>query len=230
MRSSSNVLAGAALAVLAACGGRNKEETLAAWDETLPAPGTAGEGVGADEMGNVVEEEGEFHLKILRSYGDDKEGKLLLLAETAQPPRDDVIAAIQPGAGAQSIGAEVGQPLWWYASFDGIRVPWAVTSDAIAYYVGVIDSFREGDFGPSAGVAMQKAALTYEADIKRVSHIEMEGKAFDDVYVAHLVLGWSQYCGSECAMAFFKERTVVLTDSGNVLAIFGDGKTKYVVS
>jgi len=175
-------------------------------------------------------EDGGFELDIARSYGTQVEADLVVRAEAEMPPRASVIAAIGDPAKQAQAGVVEGEGLWWLATFDGIRIPYAITDAALVYYTQVLDAFRHGDFEPSKGIVMQKASLSYTASVRHEESVEIEGRSFEGVDVVTMSLSWSQYCGGECAMGFHKERTVVFDAAGGVVAVFGDGETPYLVS
>jgi hypothetical protein len=174
-------------------------------------------------------EHGGFRLEIRREYEGDGQAELIRRAESEQPPRKAVLALIGDKASQKRVG--VGEePLWWFQTFDGIRIPYAITQEALLYYVQVMEAFREGDFVPSKGVAMKKAILEYSASVSHHDAFEHSGRILEKVDVVHMSLSWSQYCGGECAMAFHKERIVVFGKGGQVQAVFLDGETPYIVS
>ena len=120
------------------------------------------------------------------------------------------------------------EPLWWYAAFDGVRIPWAVTGDAVRYYVGLSEDIAAGRSPLS--VSMKSTRLVYTAEVTRPEVFERDGKRFEGAAVVRLGLSWQQYCGDLCAMRFQAERWVVFDPAGAVLAVFGDGPTSYLVS
>lgn len=173
--------------------------------------------------------EGGFRLEIRREYEGDGQAELIRRAEAEQPPTKAVLALIGDEVSQKRVG--VGdEPLWWFQTFDGIRIPYAITQEALVYYVQVMEAFGEGDFGPSKGVAMKKATLEYSASVEHHDTFEHSGRIFKEVDVVKMSLSWSQYCGGECAMAFHKERTVVFGAGGKIQAVFLDGETPYIVS
>jgi hypothetical protein len=211
------------LALPAGCGGRPAVE-VPGGDE--PAASGPMEFAVPDQ---AFEEDG-FELEISRSYGKEHEALLIREAEAAHPARQDVIALAGDAAAQERAGIGPGDDPWWYMTFDGVRIPYAITDDAVVYYTGALEAFRHGDFSPSLGIEMKKAKLAYRASVSLEESYEREGRTFTGVYVVRMSLEWSQFCGPECAMGFAKERVVVLDGDGDVLAVFGDGETPHIVS
>ncbi|MBW2261215.1 MAG: hypothetical protein JRG91_04510 [Deltaproteobacteria bacterium] len=174
-------------------------------------------------------DDGDFVIEIARSFEGDDEACLILDAEAAWPERQDVLALIGDEKHQEWAGV-TDEPLWWFRTFDDVRIPYAITEAALPYYAGVIDAFIAGDFSPAHGIVMKKSTLKYSASVEHHESFTHEGRTFQDVDVVHLSLSWFQYCGGECAMGFHKERIVVFGPDGGVLAVFGDGETPYIVS
>ncbi len=232
MREWTVIAAACAAGVVAACGPKPGPEVVNAWEEahqeayTEPQPGVASQFDTPDRS-----EAGEsFGIEIERTYKGVDEAHLIAVAEGIQPDRNEVLTAIGPPGMQAEAGVEPDAALWWFATFDGIRIPWAITADALDYYVMVIEAFEKGDFSSSKGITMLKAFLRYEASVESLEEYQLGGVKHENVQVVHMELSWSQYCGPECAMGFFKKRTVVFDDQGNVVAVLDDGLTQYVVS
>jgi hypothetical protein len=77
---------------------------------------------------------------------------------------------------------------------------------------------------------MTQASLKYEASVESAERFEFGDRMYENVRVVRLSLGWYQFCGSECAMGFQKERVVVFGADGAVQAVLLDGETPYIVS
>ena len=114
--------------------------------------------------------------------------------------------------------------------FDGVRIPYAITGDALRYYRDVTLAFRAGDFSRFNNLAMQESSLDYLAQIERHELYKAEGREFPNATVVTMKLDWSQNCGTECALHLQKQRVVVFDDSGTVIAVFHDGPEGYRVA
>ena len=140
------------------------------------------------------------------------------------PAREDVLAVA-----TDWIGDIPEADLWWYDTVSGVRVPFAITKEAVDYYSDLIAQWKKDPHGYGS-IVWLSATFKYKADVQPFSRYEAAGHVFTDVNVVHLVLKWSAFCGPMCAHAFTKERIVVLNANGDVLAIIGDGTTPLFVS
>ncbi|HEV8325711.1 MAG TPA: hypothetical protein VG389_29140 [Myxococcota bacterium] len=171
-----------------------------------------------------------FEVQVRRDAGGPDQARALCLAEAAYPPRADVLAAID-GAHFKLGAVPSDARLWWYSAFDGVRLAYAVTGDALRYYLDLTTAFARGERAPAgAAVKMLASRLEYAATVRRARTFTRDGRTFADVWVVEMRLDWRDYCGPLCAMGFGKTRTVVLSAAGEVLALFGDGPAAAVVS
>lgn len=177
----------------------------------------------------AIEERG-YVMEIRRTFQGDEEALLIQRAEAAVPPREDVLVLIGDAKKQERAGVNDEEPLWWFVTFDGVRIPYAITADALVFYHTTFEAFRGGDFSISHDIVMKKVTFIYEASVSREDRFEHEEEVFEDVHVVRMSLKWSQYCGGECAMGFYKERIVVFDAGGEILAVLLDGETPYVVS
>ena len=169
-----------------------------------------------------------FKADIFRSFRDSDEERLIRIAEETYPPPEAVLAAGEsPGNRAPSK-----QPrLWWYGDFDGVRLPYAITMDAVRYYLNLTQTLGQGKPPVPGGIKMKRSTFRYSATISsRPQTISRDGRVFRDAFVVTMKLSWSDYCGSLCACWFDLERTVVLRRDGTVLCVFGDQRPMVTVS
>jgi hypothetical protein len=169
---------------------------------------------------------GQHKVKISRHFDNEKEERLLRIAEAAYP-RDREIR--------QNSRIRIEQPpgnerLWWCSSFDGVRIPYAITKSAVAYYLEVSEEFGKKNPREPFWTRMSDSSLTYSARLLHKESYRVGKSVFRNVYLVSMELEWSQYCGSLCAMAFKTSRTVVLTETGVVLFIENDRCAPYIVS
>lgn len=157
---------------------------------------------------------GSHEVYIERTVSSETEARLLAIAESALSDT----GAISP----------------WCSSFDGTKIPKAITPEVIRYYLDLTDDFRRGDFSKTNGIEMTQSTLEYTATVgKRTARTVALGNQFrakpetvstdTDVYVVEMTLKWDQYCGSVCAMTFSLTRTVVIHSSGRIIRILEDG-------
>jgi hypothetical protein len=212
------------VSLAAGCGG-----TPAPAAPASPAPVVEPSGECVFAISDRSHDDGSYVIEIARTFEDGEQACLIGEAEAVWPERQEILDLIGDETKQQHAGV-TDEPLWWFRTFDGVRIPYAITGAALPYYLGVIEAFMAGDFSPAGGIVMKKTTLKYSAEVEHLESFSHEGRTFQDVDVVSLSLSWSQYCGGECAMGFGKERVVVFGPDGGVLAVFGDGETPYIVS
>ena len=178
---------------------------------------------------NVDEQEDAHQLVIARTYTTEFEAQLLQQAETTYPDRDDVLAAKHRFLQDEHVYQNADK-LWWHDAFNGVKIPYAITSDAIHYYYTLTQEFRNHDFSGSRGLQMQQSLFTYAASITFEPTFTINSVRFQHVYVVSLSLKWGQYCGPLCFMAFEKTRIVIFDMHGTIQQIYGDGSTNLRIS
>ena len=181
------------------------------------------QGIRQDTLGTA------FTVQIRREFQTAEEEHLLRIAEETYPPSEAVLAIAEHAPDEPPLQAQ--DRLWWYGGFDGVRLPYAVTMDAVRYYAGLMQAMGKGDSVQTGGFKMRRGKFSYRANISpRPSTVSRDGRVFRDVYVVDMHLEWSNYCGSLCACSFSLDRTVLLRRDGTVLCVFGDEKPTVVVS
>ncbi len=159
-------------------------------------------------------------------FSDLEEEHLIRIAEETYPPIEAVLPVAGSRPGREALAKE--KRLWWYDTFDGVRLPYAVTMDAVRYYLKLTQTMGNGV--ETSGIRMKASKFTYYANISKSSAYSRDGRVFSDVYVVEMGLSWSNYCGSLCACSFDLNRTVILRPDGTVLCVFGDQRPMVVVS
>ena len=172
------------------------------------------------------------YTKLIERNSDNSfEAELITKAESYYPPREDLIAATEWS------GMEVPEDAYWYYnSFDGVLIPYCITTDAIDYYTTLIDVFNAN----KEDVFFYTAEFTYSANVefhdsytspdKNSIGETVEPQSFESVYVVTLDLYWMDYCGPLCAMWIEKQRIAVFDESGDLLEVFMDGTISVPVS
>ncbi len=164
---------------------------------------------------------GSHTVYISRRFANEGEEKLVRIAEAVYPARSEVT---QKGDPIRKTEAGVSKErLWWCKEFDGVRIPYAITKSAVAYYLEVSKEFEKKKPREPFWSNMKSSSLMYSASITRKESYQTGEVTRKDVYVVSMKLEWSQYCGKLCAMWFEKSRTIVLNQKGEVLAVEGDG-------
>ena len=156
---------------------------------------------------------------VTRKAADDAERRLIAAAEAAQPPRADV----QKAAGETKLPEQ--GPVWWYREALGLRIPYALTTEAVDYFTALVRSYAKESF---TRYTQPSSRVEYTASVAAHQSFQHEEASFTNVRVVTLSLAFDQnFCatGTE-GLAFRKERTVVFDAAGKILAIFGDGPTE----
>ena len=175
------------------------------------APGTTLKDFPADPSKHVV--------SVTRTAKDAGEEKLIAAAEGALPERDALLKAADPNQ------PPAGERLWWHAEQLDIKLPFAITKEAIDYYSEVVTKFGKQEF---KGFIQPTSNLTYAASVTSHPTLELDGKTFTNVRVVTMTLEFGQsFCVQQsAAMHFSKERKVVFDANGKILHISGDGPTE----
>lgn len=199
-----------------------------------PQDPLAGYHVSDDDMALELRELDDavpYRARVGRFFSSPEEERLLRIAESMYPPSETILLDLQQHHHSPASLPDPGdEELWWTQTFDGVRLPYAITRSGVDYYLGLTEAFRAGEFDSVGTIAMLSSSLNYSVVIERHSDFVHEGNRFSDVYVVEMRLAWSNYCGSLCALWFTKSRLVILTPNGTLRAIFGDGITSYSVS
>ena len=156
---------------------------------------------------------------IRREATDDKQAAMIAAAEAAQAPK----AALRQAAGEAA--APEGDKVWWYKEQLGIRIPYAITGDAVAYYSELVANYGKQVF---KRYNEPNSRLDYHAGVKLHKLLKLDDKTFKDVHVVTLKLTFTQHFAATQTegMRFEKTRVVVLDAEGKVLHISGDGPTE----
>ncbi|MGE5180185.1 MAG: carboxypeptidase-like regulatory domain-containing protein [Bacteroidota bacterium] len=171
-----------------------------------------------------------FEATVRREFRSPPEERLLRIAEETYPPTK-AVASIGGGYKVKREDLLQEKRLWWYDEFDGVRLPYAVTMDAVRYYLGITQALGRGDASRTRGFRMIATTFSYDATVSPgPTTYKRAGHTFEDVYVVTMRLAWSDYCGNLCACGFGLDRTVVLRPDGTVVWVFGDRKPSVIVS
>ena len=171
--------------------------------------------------------ETSFTKSIERIAKDSFETNLIEMAEKAYPPRMEVVAA--------AVFSNIEIPdsaYWYYNSFDGVLIPYAITIDAINYYTELIDGLESGTISS----IFITASFDYKAEVELKEEYTIANNEnnnddnYQNVYVVTMNLKWENYCGSLCALWISKKRTVVFDKNGELLKIYFDGAEPVAVS
>jgi hypothetical protein len=170
---------------------------------------------------------------IRRETADNQQSNVIAAAEAAQPSKETLRQAAEardrndpPGlAQPKDAKAPAGDKVWWYKEQLGIRIPCAITTDAIAYYSDLVRKYGSQAF---KRYAEPSSRLDYRAGVKFHKEFKLGDKTFNDVHVVALKLTFDQNFAATATegMHFEKERMVILDAGSKVLHISGDGPTE----
>lgn len=174
------------------------------------------------DVPNADEKQGNYSIKIQRSFKDENESAMLRKAEAVYGPQSRYIDAMRqsPLQWAEDLPAEIA-PLWGARSNDNVMECEVITASAVRYYYDLSISSREHRQFRNV-FPMVSTGFKYNASIKHYDDWEHLTRKFKDVYVADLNLEWSSICGGLCGVGFTRNKLVVLDKSGEVLELFLD--------
>jgi hypothetical protein len=171
----------------------------------------------------------KYSVSIKRAFRNAEEEALLRIAENTHPSEAEVGKKCDKDREYPNTIKPAGMR-WWCTQFDGVFMPYAVTRDAVEYYLTVTDEFRQNNFIRTHKLRMEETTFSYSAEINIRTKAVILGKVFTDVYEVRMTLSWGQYCGNLCAMSISGSRTVVLDKRGVILFMTGDGDSQGMVS
>jgi hypothetical protein len=175
----------------------------------------------------------KHHVTIRREAADDRQSAMIAAAEAAQPSKERLRKAADAGdrndppglAQPKEAPLPAGDKVWWYQEQLGIRIPFAITADAVAYYSELVGKYGKQPFNRHA---QPSSRLDYRAGVSFHKEFKIDEKTFHDVHVVTLKLTFNQNFAATQSegMQFEKERVVILDAKGEVLHISGDGPTE----
>lgn len=179
-------------------------------------------------------EKHQIHVK--REAADANQSGMIAAAEAIQPSAETIRQAAEAPDRDDPLGLNrkkgeavpVGEKVWWYKEQLGIRIPCAITADAVAYYTGLVTEYGKRVLKRHSEPSSR---LDYQAGLKFHKEFKLGDKTFNDVHVVTLKLTFDQNFVATATegMHFQKERIVVLDGNGKVLHVSGDGPTEVPV-
>lgn len=201
----------------ASCSAVLLSSALLAW-VALPGPAVAAVAEGSKPT-EWAASPTKHQVLIKREATDEKQAAMIKTAEAAPVSRE----ALQKAAGEGAVAE--GDKVWWYQEQLGIRIPYAVTGDAVAYYAELV-----GKYGKQVLTRYTEPSsrLDYHATVKFHKEFKLDDKTFSDVHVVTLKLTFEQsFVATQTeGMSLTKERVVVLSAEGKVIHVSGDGVTE----
>lgn len=155
---------------------------------------------------------------IQREAADDTERKLIAAAEKSQPDPAALLEAMNKDGG----DAKPQASQWWNKETLGIRIPFAITADAVQYYSDLVNSNGQQKL---VRYAQPSSAFTYHAKVSKHAAYELTGQSLQNVSVVTMTLSFQQSFVATVAegFRFEKKREVVFDKDGKILHIQGDG-------
>ncbi len=161
----------------------------------------------------------KHEVTVRREAADPKQAAMIAAAEAAPVSK----AVLRQAAGADAVPA--GERVWWYKEELGIRIPCAITADAVAYYSELVRTYGKQAL---KRYVQPSSSLDYHATVAFHKEFKQERETYKDVHVVTLKLSFAQnfVATTTEGMSFEKERVVILDAGGKVLKITGDGPTE----
>lgn len=168
----------------------------------------------------------DHSILIKREYSSPAEGKLLAKAESVYKNPEGVERELLKNwsyFADKDVVIPAGEPKWWNGRIQTILATDLVTTEAVLYYYNISHELRrKGGKLNENSFRFLDTGLEYAASIKKMDVYERAGKSFSDVYVANMTLTWAQVCGNLCGSGFTRNKIVVMSPSGEILAMFVD--------
>lgn len=158
-------------------------------------------------------------LAICREAADAAQAALIAAAEAALPSPDQWPAAVPP------IPRPTDPQVWWYKEELGLRIPFALTGQALAYYTEIAAKYAQQSF---KRYSQPSSHLDYRATLKAHPQFSIDGHTYQNVKVVTLKLTFSETFAATATegLQFTKQRLVVFDPAGKILHISGDGPTE----
>jgi len=169
--------------------------------------------------------EGAYYLIFQRRYSNSEEEQLLKIAEATYPKREVMSVAIEAAPHGLDPIPEV-EDLWWYAEYNDVRVPYAITGKSANFFLTLYKQIT----GQKWESGYPRCTFRYHARINQMERYAIGGNVFQNVYVVRMNLEWRLVRGPRSAIHFEKERMVILDVNHNVLGVFGDWYPTVMIS
>lgn len=175
----------------------------------------------------------KHRVTVSRKAADEKQAAMIAAAEAAQPSKEALRLAAEardrndPTGLAQPQEAllPAGDKVWWDKEIYGIRIPCAITADAVTYYSDLVKKYGKQEL---KRYIEPSSSLDYLATVAFHKEFTHDGQTFKEVHVVTMKLTFSQNFVATMTegMHFQKDRVVILDAKGKVLLITGDGPTE----
>jgi len=181
----------------------------------------------SDLPDTVVDTSGSYTIIIERNTNRAFHEEIIAKAEACFPPEYQIIDPQD----RDKLNIPSGESLWWGGSFDGVRIPFAITGSAVEYYTRLIQLYKEGKFEEAGTIENISASFTYKVSVTHYNGFVYDNHNYGRVHVVQQELSWSNYCGMLCALWFTRERLIIFDAKDSaLLGVIGDGHGRIVVS
>lgn len=159
-----------------------------------------------------------------RVINNPADAALITAAESAAPAPAVLLVAVRK----QQPNATLVPKQWWHQEAVGVKIPFALTTEAIAYYSELVMGFGKQKL---ERYMQPSSHFTYNAKVEKHLSFDCDGKTFRDVSVVTLSMDFSEDFASTMTegLSFSKKRVVVFDAAGKVLHISGDGETETAI-
>lgn len=173
----------------------------------------------------------EFSQSITRVFSNEFEEQLLKKAESIYPPRDSVLKIVPEKE--KHLIPETGY--WFTRIFDGIKIPYAITLEAVSFYSNKIEElYKDSTTIIYSAKFIYKAEVnfyeTYILDVDRFKVSIKQPYNASNVYVVEMSMEWHDSCGNLCGLGIWLKRVVVFDSAGILLKVFYDRSASVLVS
>ncbi len=160
-------------------------------------------------------------VKVERIFKTEAESALITAAENLAPNEKELLASAQK----QDESAKPVAKQWWYQEALSVKIPFALTADAVIYYTELVNGFGKQKHNRFSAPASR---FHYEAQVAKHETFEVDGKTFTNVSVVTLSMTFSENFVTTLTegMEFAKKRVVIFDAAGKVLHTSGDGETE----
>ena len=160
-------------------------------------------------------------VKVDRIFTTEAESALITAAENLAPNEKELLAEAQK----QDEAAKLVAKQWWYQEALSVKIPFALTADAVTYYTELVTGFGKQKLLRYSHPA---SSFHYEAKVAKHESYESDGKTFTNVSVVTLSMTFSENFVTTVTegMEFSKTRVVIFDAAGKVLHTSGDGVTQ----
>lgn len=160
------------------------------------------------------------HTIVLQRTATNAAQAALIRAAEAVLPSADIL---RQAAGQTPPPA--GTNVWWYKEELGVRIPCAITGDAVAYYTNLVTTYGRQTL---KRYSEPFSRVEYQASIAFHPVFRHHDKTFRDVHAVTLRLKFMQtFAATQTeGMHFEKERVVLLNAASQVVQVLGDGPTE----